>query len=689
MGKQGAEPDMGAPKAVVLLSGGLDSTTTLAIAQQEGFEVYALSFRYGQRHSAELDAAKRVAGRFGVAQHVIADIDLRVFGGSALTSEIAVPKDRPLDAMGEGIPITYVPARNTIFLSFALAWAETLGASDIFLGVNALDYSVGGDSKVWVRGSHWTRLMRIEDFWSLPEDNYETMSVDPVSLEIVWRQVLGRYQHPSKHKRCFRIILERGQTITATEDHSLFTLDEATAQIKTITGCEVQKGTPIVTPFDLSSCTDAWLDDLQTVDLRGIAPRLPEIRQSLVIRDGHITNRLGRTRIPLDFPITDDFLYIVGLWLAEGGKSPETPLSTLAFSVGGTPGAAETLSTFFGSYGVKLHKSPANDFDYSISSSVFDALFYYLGLFGMAKKGEKKFPRFFWDLSQRQRRILVAGLWDGDGSHVKNGEAVFAQKSHALVENLYHCLTLDGIFPVVKYGPHEQRVLVMARNKDFTRFADLYPLRHPSKLASLEAVASLKAKDKVTGIWKCEGVWRAVSEALLPVGRKTVIYNTGGKYDESVRAQRSTFLEVPALHTLAVSKLAFLRAIDIEETHAEHMYDLAVKDSENFIANGILAHNSGYPDCRPEYIAAYERMANLATKAGVEGQQRLTIHTPLIALTKAQIIERGLALDVDYSMTLTCYDPTPAGEACGHCDACLLRLKGFAEAGQTDPASYQ
>jgi len=229
---------MGAPKAVVLLSGGLDSTTTLAIAQQEEYEVFALSFRYGQRHSAELDAAKRVAERFGVSQHVIADIDLRVFGGSALTSEIAVPKDRPLDEMGEGIPITYVPARNTIFLSFALAWAEVLGASDIFLGVNFLDYS-------------------------------------------------------------------------------------------------------------------------------------------------------------------------------------------------------------------------------------------------------------------------------------------------------------------------------------------------------------------------------------------------------------------------------------------------------------------GYPDCRPEYIAAYERMANLATKAGVEGQQRLTIHTPLIALTKAQIIERGLALGVDYGMTLTCYDPTPAGEACGHCDACLLRLKGFAEAGQTDPARYQ
>jgi 7-cyano-7-deazaguanine synthase len=129
------------PKAVVLLSGGIDSTTTLAIAKDQGFEVYALSFRYGQRHEFELEAARRVAARFAVTRHVMADIDLRVFGGSALTSNIAVPKGRSLEDFDHGIPITYVPARNTIFLSYALAWAEVLGASDIFIGVNALDYS--------------------------------------------------------------------------------------------------------------------------------------------------------------------------------------------------------------------------------------------------------------------------------------------------------------------------------------------------------------------------------------------------------------------------------------------------------------------------------------------------------------------------------------------------------------------
>ena len=128
------------PAAVLLLSGGLDSTTLLALALHEGFDVHAMTFRYGQRHATEIEAARRVATAFGVRDHVIVDIDLRTFGGSALTSDIAVPKDRDV-AETEGIPITYVPARNTIFLSFALAWAEVLNAQDIFIGVNALDYS--------------------------------------------------------------------------------------------------------------------------------------------------------------------------------------------------------------------------------------------------------------------------------------------------------------------------------------------------------------------------------------------------------------------------------------------------------------------------------------------------------------------------------------------------------------------
>lgn len=129
------------PRAVVLLSGGLDSTTVLALAMTEGYDVHAVSFRYGQRHAVELAAAQRIAKTLGASQHTIINIDLRALGGSALTSDIPVPKDRDERAMSESIPATYVPARNTIFLSFALAVAEISGAGDIFIGVSAVDYS--------------------------------------------------------------------------------------------------------------------------------------------------------------------------------------------------------------------------------------------------------------------------------------------------------------------------------------------------------------------------------------------------------------------------------------------------------------------------------------------------------------------------------------------------------------------
>jgi len=213
------------------------------------------------------------------------------------------------------------------------------------------------------------------------------------------------------------------------------------------------------------------------------------------------------------------------------------------------------------------------------------------------------------------------------------------------------------------------------------------PLRHPTKLASLEAAGALKGKDKVTGLWKCGALWNAVSAAALPAGHKTVIYNTGGKYAESFRAQRSAFMTVPALQDLALSKLAFLRVVSIQETSASHMFDLSVDGAENFLANGILAHNSGYPDCRPEFLEAFARTANLATKAGTEDGRTLRHHAPLIAMGKADIVREGTRLGVPWELTWSCYE---GGEvACGQCDTCLLRLKGFAEAGMTDPLPYR
>lgn len=129
------------PKAIVLLSGGLDSATTLAICKAQGFETYALTFRYGQRHESEVDSAISQASEQGVERHIIVDVDIRSMGGSSLTADISVPRNRSLEQMGSGVPSTYVPARNTIFLSYALGWAEVIGAADIFIGVNSLDYA--------------------------------------------------------------------------------------------------------------------------------------------------------------------------------------------------------------------------------------------------------------------------------------------------------------------------------------------------------------------------------------------------------------------------------------------------------------------------------------------------------------------------------------------------------------------
>lgn len=143
MGEMSVIPEAApeARKAVVLLSGGLDSATCLALAVAEGFEAYALSFNYGQRHAFELEAARRVATALGAREHLVIAFDLRAIGGSALTADIDVPKAASADEIGRAIPVTYVPARNTVFLSFALGWAEVLGARDLFIGVNALDYS--------------------------------------------------------------------------------------------------------------------------------------------------------------------------------------------------------------------------------------------------------------------------------------------------------------------------------------------------------------------------------------------------------------------------------------------------------------------------------------------------------------------------------------------------------------------
>ena len=315
-------------RAIVLLSGGLDSSTALAIAVEQGYTPYALSFRYGQRHERELAAAQAIGRHFGCVEHKVIDLDLRAFGGSALTDDaIDLPLDRDEATLASGVPVTYVPARNLIFLSIATAYAEVSGADDIFLGITAVDYSVGGESLVWVRSESQTRLMRIDELCSLPDEKYETIGVDPATLKPLWCKVTQRNRHEVSHKRCFKITLERGQNIRVTEDHSVFTINPATAQLIPIKGGDVKIGMPLVVPFDLSACASAWEEDLAFLDLTNVVDHSEgrSERQHVVSVDGYLTNRLRITQIPSRFPVTDDFLYIARLVARRGRQARWQP----------------------------------------------------------------------------------------------------------------------------------------------------------------------------------------------------------------------------------------------------------------------------------------------------------------------------------------------------------------------------
>lgn len=457
------------------------------------------------------------------------------------------------------------------------------------------DYGVGGDTKLWIRQEARSQLVTIRDFCALPDSEYETIAVARDSLQLRWTRVTGRITHRVSTKRCFRITLERGQVIDISEGHSLFTIGEH-GRLMPLHGSQIGVGTPLVVPFDLSDLKDSWAVDLATIDLRSVDPHAsPDPTTSIVETDGALTNRLRRTRFPLDLLLTDDLLRIIGLWIAEGGKDPQSKSKGLAFSIGGLDGAPALLQRYFIAFGVSVYKSPANDFDYCVSSSVAYEVFRRLGLFGTAKAGSKRFPNWFWRLSQRQRRIIVAGLWDGDGSRVWKGEAPIHQKSHAIIRDLYYCLHLDGIFSTIKASAHSQLRLAISRSTDMTRFVSLYPLWHAAKRQSPIHARSIRGRDKTTGLWKFDGIWDAVAAATLAPGQKTRIYNSGGRYDSGVRAQRAAFANVPALRSLVDCKLAFLRVKAIESIQHEPLYDLAVDGAENFVANGFLAQHSGYP----------------------------------------------------------------------------------------------
>ncbi len=676
------------PRAVVLLSGGLDSTTAACWALRKGYAVTALSVDYGQRQRIELERARAVAERLGL-EHRVLSLDLRAVGGSALTDPgIEVPKDRDEGAIGGGVPVTYVPARNTILLSLALGVAETQRARHLVLGVNALDYSVGGDTRVWVRDErmrvhHPTISEFVDDF---PDGAYETLSVDRMTWCPQWRRVRARVAHLVETKRCFRIHLERGSSIDVTEDHSLFTVGDG-YELEPIRGAEIEPGMPLVTPLTLEEVHPPH--DLESWDLTGLAAFANAGLSRRMAREEAGEVRHRALALPVRLPVTDDLLYAMGLWIAEGHISQS---GMICYS-NGIERARETVARAFLAFGGSVHVG-RNGVDYYVrGGKLFAHMFQFLGLTGRAVDGTKRLPPWFWSLSRPQKQRLLAGFWDGDGGRVhSNSTASCAQKSSALLrDDLVYALQSLGAYPALSpLRSQEGLLLRLCSGHDFGAFAEL-PLLDQHKASSARRAAARPRRDRSRGLWKTHALWERIRAAPKGPGVAGELYNRLGKYDNSVRGQRHELLRTVGLGHLVDTPLGFQMVTEVEEVEQTVMYDLSVESNENFYANGVLAHNSGYPDCRPEFLTAFEHLASVATRAGSEEGVRFEIHAPLLELTKAEIVKLAIELGAPLELTWSCYDPVVADAralSCGRCDACQLRLKGFREAGAADPIPY-
>jgi 7-cyano-7-deazaguanine synthase in queuosine biosynthesis/intein/homing endonuclease len=577
----------------------------LALARSEGYEIYALTFRYGQRHEAEIEAARRVAASFDVAGHTIAQIDLRAFGGSALTDDIEVPKNRALEEMGEGIPVTYVPARNTIFLSFALAWAEVLGASDIFIGVNALDYCVPASTDIMTEQG----VKKIQDI--KVGERVLSYGKDGMSWKRVVSHWLSKHQDNLLRISCGRNIFE------CTPNHHMLKVDYEkkfrllmNKRIVHVQAQELKVGDYLLVP---SQEADVDRNAEEEFDFTPYISGVRWAQEQLEIKDGKVGRVTGvRNYLPLKCQLSD-VLTLLGWYVTEGWM---TNCNGVCISQT-DPQNIQSIVQSITSLGLRARLESSRNDNKTIffSHPVISHWFKTLGTHAQ----QKRLPEWCLRLPNRYLAVLFETLIKGDGSW--NHQA----KQNGKPYNHFYC--------------------------DF----------HSSSEVLLK---------------------QTIYVAMRLGYRSSMQRTKSGVYSARFSKPRSRMMNGASLMKIT--------AIEVVKNEGD-LYDITVEDNHTFVGGRhgfIIAGQSGYPDCRPEYIEAFQKMADLATKAGVEGEQRLKIHTPLIQLTKAQIISKGIELGVDYSLTVTCYGPSAKGAACGECDACRLRLKGFAENGLSDPAMY-
>lgn len=672
--------------AVVLLSGGQDSTTCLFWAKKRFRHVHALAFDYGQRHRSELEAAADIASIAGVELEVLELGVLAQLGDSSLvrSSQLAGSGGYVDEEMPEGLPTSFVPGRNLLFLGVAAAYAVKNGIKDVVTGVCETDYSVGGGSLIFVRNSGQTACVSIREFveeW--PEDDYETLSVNGTTWSLEWKAVTGRWRHEVGTKRTMRVSLERGGHIDITEDHSLFSLGDDYS-IVPVAGKDLEVGMPLVVPMNFRELHGA--EELGYLSLKGLSDRInSRYRIKMAEEAGNSVlwrgNVRGRVRLPIEFPCTDAFLYAVGLWIAEGSVAE----GKIRFSNGVGP-ARERVREAFEPFGFVVSR-PTNGYDYEVQGGGLLAhAFDHLDLSGSSSAGTRHLPRWFWHLSDRQKQVLLAGFWDGDGGKFHDGCAVMVQKSVELIRELDLAFRSLGAYPSLFPLPRGQEGLGLRfSSANDAQVIAAFPLLHEERLRTAQRAAEVEGRDKSRGLWKTDALWQRIRAAPTAPGVAGELYNRLGKYDNSVRGQRHPLLrEVGLGHTLA-SPVGFQCVTSVEPLVEEVMYDLSVEGNENFIANGVLAHNSGYPDCRESFVQAMQEAVNQAMPSSAGP---ITIHTPLMHMDKSRTVHLASMLGDDcwraLARSITCYEGQRPG--CGACPSCQLRAAGFEGAGLEDPA---
>ena len=705
-------------KAVVLLSGGLDSATTLYCAKSLGYTCHCLILDYGQRHRREIEAAKKVARAAGCSFDVV---PLRFpWKGSALTDrDISVPTGRSLKQMAQGIPATYVPARNTIFLSLALGCAEAIGAQSIFIGANAIDYSLAQGSPILIRGKGY---VPIED--CRPGDL--TLSMNSSTLHLEWCSIAHVIQHPYIGQPIYRLVTEQGREVVVSEGHSLYGLSE-TGDVCPVVVNQLRPGDYIVSagraPFLSESAPEVKLIDLLSGSQNTFVshPDVPrwigryrneqerywkkaslvplEIFQSRfrgLVEDKTILvcakTRGKRRGIPAAFTLTKDWAFFLGLWLADGSYGGPRTVNISCNAAEAQP-ALRTVAEFFHTeVGVR-----PNGIDRGISSRLLVSTMKALGFIGTSRT--KQIPSLVLEWPSSLQAAFIKGYIVGDGSIDPRGPITMSSVNAKLLGQFQDFLLHFGVvayrrtihmkknnftggpttlFSLVIENSQDKKLLLDATGQ-FDKQTKIHMTRSKihgipvysklnAQLKSFQAgrtITKIKNAIRNNAIYDQSRFQRNLLERLLPVVPDVVLRKRWGKLVDN---------------DIIFSKV---RSKELVRYDGQYIYDLSIPGNENFICNGVVAHNSGYPDCRPAYYRAMQKAACLGTKAGVEGKG-IRIVTPLIRKTKAEIIRLGMKLDVPYQLTWSCY--LGGRQPCGRCDSCLLRRKGFQEVGLADPA---